>query len=273
MKQRLDVILINQGYASSREKAKAIIMSGSVFVKGQREDKAGAMFEEEGIDLLVKGNSLKYVSRGGLKLEKALGEFPISLDKYVCMDIGASTGGFTDCMLQNGAARVYAVDVGHGQLDWKLRNDERVICMEKTNFRYMVPEDIDDRLDFASCDVSFISLTKILPPAFMLLKDGAGMVCLIKPQFEAGREKVGKKGVVRDKSVHREVIRKVTAFSKETGFTPLGLTYSPIKGPEGNIEYLLYLKKEDSSYVNQTSSEISDEDIVRITDEAESALK
>ena len=252
MKQRLDVILVNKGYASSREKARAVIMSGNVFVKGQREDKAGAMFEEEGIDLLVKGSPLKYVSRGGLKLEKALAEFPIELEGAVCIDIGASTGGFTDCMLQNGAAKVYSVDVGHGQLDWKLRNDERVICMEKTNFRYMKPDDIEDRLDFASCDVSFISLEKILPPAYDLLKEGASMVCLIKPQFEAGREKVGKKGVVREKSVHEEVIRKVTDFAVKTGFDILGLTYSPIRGPEGNIEYLLYMEKREQreSYVN-----------------------
>ena len=270
MKQRLDVILVNQGYASSREKAKAIIMSGNVFVKGQREDKAGAVFEEEGIDLLVKGNPLKYVSRGGLKLEKALAEFPIELEGLICMDIGASTGGFTDCMLQNGAARVYSVDVGHGQLDWKLRNDERVVCMEKTNFRYMKPEDIEDKLDFASCDVSFISLEKILPPAYELLKEEAAMVCLIKPQFEAGREKVGKKGVVRDKSVHEEVIGKVTEFAAGTGFKILGLTYSPIKGPEGNIEYLLYMEKsgkqEEQSYVNQ------DDFITKLVEEAHEAL-
>ena len=270
MKQRLDVILINKGYASSREKAKAIIMAGNVFVKGQREDKAGALFEEDGIDLLVKGNTLKYVSRGGLKLEKALDVFALRLDDRICMDIGASTGGFTDCMLQNGAAKVYAIDVGHGQLDWKLRNDERVVCMEKTNFRYMTEDDIEDKLDFASCDVSFISLTKILPPAFSLLKDGACMVCLIKPQFEAGREKVGKKGVVRDRSVHEEVISKVISFSEETGFETLGLTYSPIRGPEGNIEYLLYIRKQDNSYVNQTR--ITKEDVIKITEEANEEL-
>ena len=269
MKQRLDVILVNKGYASSREKAKAVIMSGNVFVRGQREDKAGAVFEEDGIDLLVKGNQLKYVSRGGLKLEKALEEFPVELKGAVCMDIGASTGGFTDCMLQNGAARVYSVDVGHGQLDWRLRNDERVICMEKTNFRYMKQGDIDDMLDFASCDVSFISLEKILPPAYDLLKDGASMVCLIKPQFEAGREKVGKKGVVRDRTVHEEVIGKVIGFAAETGFEILGLTYSPIKGPEGNIEYLLYMKKRavgTNSYVNQNDR------IAELVEEAHSAL-
>lgn len=269
MKQRLDVILVNQGYASSREKAKAIIMAGNVFVKGQREDKAGTTFEEDGIDLLVKGSPLKYVSRGGLKLEKALREFPISLEGCICMDIGASTGGFTDCMLQNGAVKVYAVDVGHGQLDWKLRNDERVVCMEKTNFRYMVKDDIDDCLDFASCDVSFISLTKILPPAYELLKDGAFMVCLIKPQFEAGREKVGKKGVVRDRTVHEEVIRKIVSFSREMGFVPLGLTFSPIRGPEGNIEYLLFLGKTHQDYVNY---EIEEADILKVTGEANEEL-
>lgn len=266
MKQRLDVILVNQGYASSREKAKAIIMSGNVFVKGQREDKAGAVFEEEGIDLMVKGNPLKYVSRGGLKLEKALKEFDISLKNCVCMDIGASTGGFTDCMLKNGAVKVYAVDVGHGQLDWKLRNDERVVCMEKTNFRYMQPQDIDDKLDFASCDVSFISLDKILPAAYPMLKDSAYMVCLIKPQFEAGRDKVGKKGVVRETSVHEEVIRKIIDVSIRNGFVPLSLTYSPIKGPEGNIEYLIYLKKKPESYVNQNEDNEA-KDSCGITDE------
>ncbi len=255
MKQRLDVILMNKGYASSREKAKAIIMAGNVFVKGQREDKAGASFEEDGIELEVRGAALKYVSRGGLKLEKALEKFPIDLNGAVCMDIGASTGGFTDCMLLNGAAKVYAIDVGHGQLDWKLRNDERVICMEKTNFRYMTPADIEDRPDFASCDVSFISLDKMLPPAYELLRDGAQMVCLIKPQFEAGRDKVGRKGVVRDSAVHEEVIRKVTDIAVETGFTPLGLTYSPIKGPEGNIEYLIWLRKNSVDYVNQNDDD------------------
>ncbi|MCR5508091.1 MAG: TlyA family RNA methyltransferase [Lachnospiraceae bacterium] len=272
MKQRLDVILVNLGYASSREKAKAIIMSGNVFIKGQREDKAGSVFEEEGLDIMVKTDPLKYVSRGGLKLEKALAEFPLLLTGCICMDIGASTGGFTDCMLQNGAAKVYAVDVGHGQLDWKLRNDERVVCMEKTNFRYVVPGDIDDVIDFASCDVSFISLDKILPAAYPLLKDGASMVCLIKPQFEAGREKVGKKGVVRDRAVHEEVIRKVRADAEGNGFTPLGLTYSPIKGPEGNIEYLIWLKKNPEGYVNQNEPEVTDEIISMITEKANEKL-
>ena len=239
MKERLDVLLVKQGLAPSREKAKAIIMSGNVFVAGQREDKAGSVFDEAA----VKENPLKYVSRGGLKLEKAMQCFPITLAGSVCMDIGASTGGFTDCMLQSGAAKVYSVDVGHGQLAWKLRNDERVVCMEKTNFRYMVPSDIQDALDFASVDVSFISLTKILIPARNLLKESGRMVCLIKPQFEAGRDKVGKKGVVREPEIHREVIAKVIDFADLTGFSVQGLTYSPVKGPEGNIEYLVFLEK------------------------------
>lgn len=244
MKERLDVLLTKQGLAESREKAKALIMSGEVFVNGQREDKAGAVFEESKAAIEVRGRTLPYVSRGGLKLEKALQNFPLSVQDKVCMDIGASTGGFTDCMLQNGARKVYSVDVGHGQLAWKLRNDERVVCMEKTNFRYMQPEDIADRLDFASVDVSFISLTKILLPARNLLKDDGEMVCLIKPQFEAGREKVGKKGVVRDVAVHREVIEKVIDFAAMIGFHILQLDYSPIKGPEGNIEYLLFIRKD-----------------------------
>ncbi|MBQ7774292.1 MAG: TlyA family RNA methyltransferase [Lachnospiraceae bacterium] len=244
MKERLDVILVNQGYAPSREKAKAIIMSGNVYVNGQKEDKAGSQFDESKIQLEVRGSQLKYVSRGGLKLEKAMESWNISLEGFVCMDIGASTGGFTDCMLQNGAVKVYSVDVGHGQLAWKLRNDERVVCMEKTNFRHMVPSDIADRLDFASVDVSFISLTKILIPARNLLKDGGQMVCLIKPQFEAGREKVGKKGVVRERSVHEEVVRKVLDYADSIGFELLNLEFSPIKGPEGNIEYLMHIRKD-----------------------------
>ncbi len=244
-KKRLDVLLVEQGYAPSREKAKAIIMAGSVFVNGQREDKAGAVFAPEKIRTFeVKGAAIPYVSRGGLKLEKALQVFPLELSGKICMDIGASTGGFTDCMLQNGAEKVYAIDVGHGQLAWQLRNDERVVCMEKTNFRYMKPEDIPDRPAFASCDVSFISLTKILLPARDLLRDDGEMVCLIKPQFEAGREKVGKKGVVRDRAVHREVICKVMDYASDIGFRIAGLCFSPIRGPEGNIEYLIYLRKE-----------------------------
>ena len=243
MKERLDVILVSEGHAPSREKAKAIIMSGNVFVDGQREDKAGAVFDPQKIKLEVKGSSLKYVSRGGLKLEKAVDRFDFSLANKICMDIGASTGGFTDCMLQNGAKKVYSVDVGHGQLDWKLRNDERVVCMEKTNFRYMVPVDIEDELDFASVDVSFISLTKILLPARALLKNEGEMVCLIKPQFEAGRDKVGKKGVVREPEIHEEVVCKIIDYADAIGFDILHLDYSPIKGPEGNIEYLVHIKK------------------------------
>lgn len=243
MKERLDVILVKQGLAPSREKAKAVLMAGNVFVNGQREDKAGTTFDESKIHIEIKGSSLKYVSRGGLKLEKAMAQFSIALTHAVCMDIGASTGGFTDCMLQSGADRVYAIDVGHGQLDWKLRSDERVVCMEKTNFRYVKPEDIGEEIDFSSVDVSFISLTKILIPARNLLRKQGHMVCLIKPQFEAGREKVGKKGVVRDPAVHGEVIRKVVDYADLIGFESKGLTYSPIKGPEGNIEYLLYLEK------------------------------
>lgn len=243
MKERLDILLVKQGLAQSREKAKAIIMSGNVFVDGQREDKAGATFDEDKVEITVKGNTLKYVSRGGLKLEKAIDNFGVNVTDKVCMDIGASTGGFTDCMLQNGATKVYSVDVGHGQLAWKLRNDERVVCMEKTNFRYLTRNDIEDDLDFASVDVSFISLTKILLPARNLLKDKGKMVCLIKPQFEAGKDKVGKKGVVRDEKVHIEVIEKIFDFIDILDFEFLALDYSPIKGPEGNIEYLIYIEK------------------------------
>lgn len=243
MKERLDMILVKQGFAPSREKAKAILMAGSVFVNGQREDKAGTTFDENKILIEVRGDSLKYVSRGGLKLEKAMAEFPIKLAHAVCMDIGASTGGFTDCMLQNGADKVYSIDVGHGQLAWALRNDGRVVCMEKTNFRYVVPEDIGEQIDFASVDVSFISLTKILIPARNLLRDHGCMVCLIKPQFEAGKDKVGKKGVVRERQVHEEVMHKVIDYAHMIGFEVRGLTYSPIKGPEGNIEYLVCLQK------------------------------
>ncbi len=244
MKERLDVILVGQGYAPSREKAKAIIMSGNVYVNGEKEDKAGSMFELEGMRLEVRGAGQKYVSRGGLKLEKAVERWNLRLKDLVCMDIGASTGGFTDCMLQNGAVKVYAVDVGPGQLDWTLRTDPRVVCMEKTNFRYMTPGDIPEKLDFASVDVSFISLTKILIPARNLLRDGGEMVCLIKPQFEAGREKVGKKGVVREPSIHREVIHKVVDFADAIGFSVLHLEYSPITGSKGNIEYLIHIRKD-----------------------------
>ena len=240
-KERLDVLMVRRNLAESREKAKALIMSGIVYVNGQKEDKAGTSFEET-VQIEVRGNTLKYVSRGGLKLEKAMSRFGVQLAGKVCMDVGASTGGFTDCMLQNGAVKVYAVDVGHGQLAWKLRNDDRVICMEKTNIRYVTPEDIGDRIEFASIDVSFISLTKVLGPVKQLLTDEGQVVCLIKPQFEAGREKVGKKGVVREKSVHLEVIEMVMDYARSIGFGILGLEFSPIKGPEGNIEYLLYLQ-------------------------------
>ncbi len=243
MKERLDVLLVSRGLASSREKAKAVIMAGEVYVNGQKEDKAGSTFDATESVIEVRGNTLPYVSRGGLKLEKALKVFPIDIENCVCMDIGASTGGFTDCMLQNGAAKVYSIDVGHGQLDWKLRNDSRVICMEKTNFRYLEPNDIGEEIDFASCDVSFISLDKILPVAYKMIRDEGQMVTLIKPQFEAGREKVGKKGVVRDPEVHREVIEKIVGVALDAGFGINGLDYSPIKGPEGNIEYLLWLYK------------------------------
>lgn len=241
MKERLDVLLVKRNLAESREKAKALIMAGIVYVDGQKEDKAGTAFEDT-VSLEVRGSTLKYVSRGGLKLEKAMSRFGLLLDGKVCMDVGSSTGGFTDCMLQNGAVKVYAVDVGHGQLAWKLRNDSRVICMEKTNIRYVMPEQIPEPIDFASIDVSFISLTKVLGPVKALLRDGGRIVCLIKPQFEAGREKVGKKGVVREKSVHLEVIRMVMDFACASGFQILNLEYSPIRGPEGNIEYLLYLQ-------------------------------
>lgn len=246
MKERLDVLLVQRGFAPSREKAKAMIMEGNVFVAGQREDKAGTFFDVKA-EIEVRGNTLKYVSRGGLKLEKAIEHFKINLTDKVCMDIGASTGGFTDCMLQNGAGKVYAVDVGYGQFAWKLRQDERVVCMEKTNIRYVTPEDISDILDFASVDVSFISLTKVLPAAKELLREDGEMVCLIKPQFEAGREKVGKKGVVREPKVHQEVIEKIISFSKEIGFGVRGLDFSPIRGPEGNIEYLIHIQKGQES--------------------------
>lgn len=242
MKERLDILLVKRGLAPSREKAKAMIMEGNVFVENQREDKAGTSIPENA-KIEIKGNTLKYVSRGGLKLEKAMNHFDIELQNKVCMDIGASTGGFTDCMLQNGASKVYAVDVGYGQFAWKLRTDERVVCMEKTNIRYVTPEDIGEPLDFASVDVSFISLSKVLPAARELLKDGGEMVCLIKPQFEAGREKVGKNGVVKDIAVHKEVILMIADYAMANGLGVMGLDFSPIKGPKGNIEYLIYLDK------------------------------
>ena len=244
MKVRLDVLLVSRGLAESREKAKAVIMEGKVFVKGQREDKAGSMFDEAA-PIEIHGQKLKYVSRGGLKLEKAVAHFDLKLEGRICMDVGSSTGGFTDCMLQNGAAKVYAVDVGTNQLDWKLRSDPRVVCMEKTNIRYLLPEQIGELPSFASIDVAFISLTKVLLPVRELLTPDGQVVALIKPQFEAGREKVGKKGVVREKSTHLEVIKEVLAYAWSIGFDILALEFSPIKGPEGNIEYLAWLEKTD----------------------------
>lgn len=248
-KTRLDVAVFEQGYAPSREKAKAIIMAGIVYVNNQKVDKAG--FElKEGDVLEVRGKTLQYVSRGGLKLEKAMQEFPITLEGKICMDVGASTGGFTDCMLQNGAVKVYSVDVGYGQLAWKLRIDERVVNLERTNFRYATREQIPDEVDFASVDVSFISLKHILPNLNTLLAPDGQAVCLIKPQFEAGKEKVGKKGVVRDLNVHLEVVENVINLALENGFSVMGLQFSPIKGPEGNIEYLIYLKKSQEPVVS-----------------------
>lgn len=241
-KKRLDVVLFEKGFAESREKAKALIMSGIVYVNDQKEIKAGRDIKADDT-VEVRGSTLKYVSRGGLKLEKAMQSFPITLENKICMDIGASTGGFTDCMLQNGAVKVYSIDVGYGQLAWKLRSDERVVNLERTNFRYVTREQIPDEIDFASVDVSFISLKLILPVMYQLLKNDGEAVCLIKPQFEAGRENVGKKGVVRDPAVHESVIVRVARFANECSFDVLGLEHSPVKGPEGNIEYLMYLKK------------------------------
>lgn len=242
MKERLDVILVNRGLVRSREKARALIMAGNVFVNEQREDKAGTKFDVN-VPVSIKGEKLRYVSRGGLKLEKAVQIWNPPVEGAVCMDVGSSTGGFTDCMLQNGALKVYAVDVGTNQLAWTLRNDDRVICMEKTNIRYVTEEDIPEKVDFVTIDVAFISLRKVMPAVYALMKEGAHIVCLIKPQFEAGREKVGKKGVVRDKTVHVEVIHNILEHMRTYQFAILGLDYSPIKGPEGNIEYLLYMRK------------------------------
>lgn len=244
MKERLDIIMVNRGLTTSREKAKLLIMEGIVFVDNQKSDKPGTMYDEN-CNIEVRDNRIRYVSRGGLKLEKAINKFDIKLSGLNCMDIGASTGGFTDCMLQNGAEIVYSIDVGYGQLDWKLRNNPKVINMERTNIRYVEKSAINHIIDFFSIDVSFISLTKVLPVVRNLISESALGVCLIKPQFEAGREKVGKKGVVRDKSVHIEVIDKICNFCLENGFSILSLDYSPIKGPEGNIEYLVYVKKSD----------------------------
>ncbi|MBQ9157221.1 MAG: TlyA family RNA methyltransferase [Eubacterium sp.] len=293
MKQRLDVILVERGLAPSREKAKAMIMAGTVYVNGQKEDKAGTTFDEKAAGTVeVRGHVLPYVSRGGLKLEKAVRLFGFDLTDKVCMDVGASTGGFTDCMLQNGARKVYSIDVGRGQLDWKLRNDERVVCMEKTNMRYVTPEDLGEPVDFSSIDVSFISLTKILLPVKNCLKEGGELVCLIKPQFEAGRDKVGKKGVVRDQKVHEEVIRLVMDFAGQIGFTLLNLDYSPIRGPEGNIEYLLHLgnysqlghypadetgelsprEAAGQEAGNKQIDKVSDEDVKRVVKESHASL-
>ena len=241
-KERLDVLLVQMGLANSRELAKAYIMAGNVYVDGQKEDKAGTKVAVNA-DIEVKGSQMKYVSRGGYKLEKAINEFGVQLEGKICLDIGASTGGFTDCMLQNGASKVYAIDVGYGQFAWKLRNDERVVCLEKTNVRYVTHEQVPDEGDFASIDVSFISLTKVLPAVLGVLGPNGQLVCLIKPQFEAGREKVGKKGVVRDINVHREVIEMIVNYVRAQNLGILALDFSPIKGPEGNIEYLIYLDK------------------------------
>ena len=270
MKERLDVLLTERGFFDSREKAKAVIMAGEVFVNGQREDKAGSKFDREA-EIEVKGKVLKYVSRGGLKLEKTVEVYGLDLMDKTCIDIGSSTGGFTDCMLQNGAAKVYAIDVGTNQLAWKLREDKRVVSMEKTNIRYVTEEDIPEKADFASVDVSFISLTKVLPAAVNLLKDEACMVCLIKPQFEAGREKVGKKGVVRDFSVHKEVIELVINFAIGLNFFIKGLTFSPVKGPEGNIEYLLYMQKRNEKMSEYETDKII-KDIEKVVDEAKTTL-
>ena len=266
MKERLDILLVKRNLAESREKAKAVIMAGNVFVDGQREDKAGTTFPEE-VKIEVRGHVLPYVSRGGLKLEKAIKNFAVSVDGKVCTDVGSSTGGFTDCMLQNGAVKVFAIDVGRGQLDWKLRQDPRVVCMEKTNIRYVTPEDIGEPVDFSSIDVSFISLTKVLEPIRNYLTEEGEIVALIKPQFEAGREKVGKKGVVRERSTHHEVIEKVTQYAVSIGFDVLEIEFSPIKGPEGNIEYLVHLKK-----TPDVPGKILTEDLDAVVDRAFDAL-
>ena len=259
-KERLDILLVKKDMAKSRELAKAYIMAGNVYVDGVKEEKAGTKVAVTA-DIIVKNNKMKYVSRGGYKLEKAIEEFHICLEDCICLDIGASTGGFTDCMLQNGAKKVYAVDVGYGQFDWNLRNDSRVVCMEKTNVRYITHDDIKEEADFASIDVSFISLTKVLPAVLNILKENGKLVCLIKPQFEAGREKVGKKGVVKDKNVHKEVIVKIIEYALEQEIAIHGISFSPIKGPEGNIEYLIYLQKSAVGITKEEAYHIA-EDIV-----------
>ncbi|NFL34577.1 TlyA family RNA methyltransferase [Clostridium botulinum] len=265
-KERLDILLVEKGIITSRDKAKACIMEGKVFVDGQRVDKAGEKVSVIA-NIEYKGAKLKYVSRGGLKLEKAMKSYDISLEDKVCMDIGASTGGFTDCMLQNGAKKVYSVDVGYGQFAWKLRTDERVVCMERTNIRYVTLEDIGEPLDFASIDVSFISLKKIMPATLRLLKDTGEVVALIKPQFEAGREKVGKKGVVREISTHKEVVYGIIEFLKNENLNILGVGYSPIKGPEGNREYLVYFTKD-----NEKESNFELDDVERVIEESHKEL-
>ena len=305
-KERLDVLLVNRGQIETRSKAKAVIMAGEVFVDGQREDKAGAMFPEE-VHIELRGKQMPYVSRGGFKLEKALKVFDISLEGLICMDVGSSTGGFTDCMLQNGAVRVYAVDVGTNQLAWKLRQDDRVVVMEKTNIRYLTPEDMvkvldgdgsdesergadvhavgaDDTseesrgwigVDFASIDVAFISLEKVFAPLHNLLKGKAEVVALIKPQFEAGREQVGKKGVVREPKIHEDVIKRVIGYATEAGYIVIGLDHSPIRGPEGNIEYLLYLSTDSKDGSCDTSAkgiDVSDDMIKTLVSSAHEEL-
>lgn len=270
MKKRLDVELVDRGLVQSRERAKVVIMEGLVYVNGQKSDKAGTPVKEDD-QIEVRGETLRYVSRGGKKLEKAMQVFPVVLEGCTCMDIGASTGGFTDCMLQNGAVKVYAVDVGYGQLAWSLRTDERVVNLERTNIRYITEEQVPQPVDFISVDVSFISLTLVLPVAHRLLKDGAQMVCLVKPQFEAGKDKVGKKGVVRDPQIHREVIRKVIDCAAELGFWVRGLDFSPIKGPEGNIEYLLFLQKPQQEALPPEET-VAEEQIAGVVDSAHQSL-
>ena len=257
MKQRLDVYLFENGFAESREKAKAIIMSGNVYINNQKADKAGDNVSD-GDEVEVRGKTNPFVSRGGLKLDKAIKVFGVSLENKVCVDIGASTGGFTDCMLQNGAKKVFCIDVGYGQLAWKLRCDPRVVNMERTNIRYVTTDQIGEKLDFASIDVSFISLKLVLPVAKELTGDNGEILCLIKPQFEAGREKVGKKGVVRDINVHLEVAETVVAFAESIGLYPKALDYSPVRGPEGNIEYLLYLSKNEEEKTEINIKEVID---------------
>lgn len=269
-KERLDVLLVKRAIAASREKAKAIIMTGNVFVNGQREDKAGSTFPEDA-QIEIKGTPMKYVSRGGYKLEKAVELWEVPLEGKICMDVGSSTGGFTDCMLQNGASKVYAIDVGTNQLAWKLRQDERVISMEKTNIRYVTHEQVEEDIAFSSIDVAFISLTKVLVPVRDLLGDGGRVVCLVKPQFEAGREKVGKKGVVRDKKVHLEVVCQIMTYAISIGFEVLELSFSPIKGPEGNIEYLLYIEKKADQQEVENAQEIFEEKYLELAKEVVAA--